>query len=141
MPFMAWNDRLIVGVGAIDGDHRELLSIMNMLYDGVNAGWERDVMESILKDLVNYTGYHFSREEELMKRYECPGALAHTMVHEQMTIWCRETQEKFHRGILPAPALQTVNYLKDWLFDHIMKEDRRLGRFLMEKGVAEVEVL
>jgi hemerythrin-like metal-binding protein len=134
MPFMSWNDRLMLGIGAVDDDHRKLVEILNALYDGVEAGLGKGALGRLLDELMSYTQYHFAREEALFARYDYPNALEHSFEHAMMAEWCAETQADFARGALTAPSLQVMSYLKDWLFDHIMNSDQRFGEWAREKG-------
>lgn len=135
MPFMSWNDRLKLGIEAVDDDHRKLVEILNTIYDGVEAGLSKETLGGLLDELVRYTQYHFAREEELFARHNYPYAGEHAFEHAMMTEWCAETQADFRREALTAPSLQVLSYLKDWLFDHIMDSDQRFGEWARQHGL------
>ena len=64
-----WNEIYELGIPEIDLQHKKLISISNELYDVATKG---DVnlkitMSKILKNLTDYTVYHFTSEEEFMK--------------------------------------------------------------------------
>jgi len=52
-----------------------------------------------------------------------------------MAAWARKTQEQFRNGQLAAPSLEVMNYLKDWLFDHVMGSDQKFVPYLDSKGI------
>ena len=62
-----WNDEYLLGVPEIDKQHKKLIAIANELYDVVTGDESalKEKMPSILKELTDYTEYHFSNEEEL----------------------------------------------------------------------------
>ena len=132
MPFIVWNDRLGVGIKEVDEDHRELVAMLNGLYDGIVAGLGREELKDLLDSLIEYTRVHFAREEELFVRFDYPDALRHTFQHESMAEWCADTRKALKEGTLTAPSLKVLDYLKDWLFDHIMDSDRRFGEWTLQ---------
>jgi len=134
MPFMVWNDKLSVGVAAVDADHRKLVAMINELYDGIAEGRGREALGSILDDLVAYTRFHFAREEKLFAATGYPGAVAHKKEHDSLTAQVLEIQERFRSGSLAAPSLEVLVFLKDWLFDHIIGSDRDFGPHLNAVG-------
>jgi len=77
MPFMVWNDQLSVSIEAIDTDHKQLVAILNELYDAIHAGHGREAVTEIIERLVDYTRYHFAREEELFSSTGYLDAAAH----------------------------------------------------------------
>jgi len=130
LTFMAWNDRLLTGIEAVDTDHRKLVEILNRLYGGMQSGLGREVLDDLFDELLDYTQYHFAREERLFERYDYPLALEHAFAHAKMAKWCTEARADFKRGELPGPSLQVLSYLKDWLFDHIMETDKRFAEYV-----------
>jgi hemerythrin len=125
MPFMVWNDRLSVGVAALDADHKKMVEIINELYDAILAGSGREKLDGLLDRLMDYARYHFVREEELFAKTEYPDAAAHKREHEEMAAWINTTC-KLHRGsTIPAPSLEVMIRLKDYFFDHILSSDQK----------------
>jgi hemerythrin len=55
MPLMTWTEKLSVGVGVLDEDHKKLVGMLNELYDAMQAGHGRDSLGRILNALVQYT--------------------------------------------------------------------------------------
>ena len=79
-----WNEIYELGIPEIDLQHKKLISISNELYDVATKG---DVnlkitMSKILKNLTDYTVYHFTSEEEFMKKYGYQGAPMHKIAHD-----------------------------------------------------------
>jgi hemerythrin-like metal-binding protein len=124
MPFIVWNDRLSVGIDTIDHDHRMLVSILNDLYGSVKTGREREDLVEILDRLVEYTKYHFEKEEDLFARVRYAEATAHKHEHDNMVAWVAEARDRLKSGSSTGMSLETVVYLKDWMFDHIITSDQ-----------------
>jgi len=127
MQFMVWNDRIGVGVEDVDADHKKLIAMINELYDAILAGSGRKKLSALLDRLVDYTRYHFAREEELFARTGYPDAAAHKQQHEEMAKWINTAWHRYRNSNIAAPSFEVMNYLKDWLFDHILGSDRKFA--------------
>lgn len=132
---MAWNDKLSVGVAKIDEDHKRLVCLINELYDGIIAGRSDELLGGILDELVAYTQYHFAREEKYCEKIRYISTDAHKKEHHSMILWVTDVQNRYRNQTLVAPSLEVMNYLKDWLFDHIIRSDKDLGDRLNALGV------
>lgn len=136
MSLIAWNDRLLVGVQAIDADHKRLVGLLNDLYDAIERGVGQEIVGEVLRELEDYTRGHFAREEALFLQTAYPGAAAHRQEHAGMCAWVEDMQTAWREGRLGAPSLRLVNHLKDWLFDHILGIDQQIVPFLRTAGLA-----
>ena len=134
MPFMAWNDRLSVGIKVIDDDHKRLLGLANELYDAIGANRGREVLGPILDGLVNYTRVHFAREEKFFAQTNYPEAATHKQKHEELMRQVLSIQERWNGGSNTL-TLETMTFLKDWLFDHILDCDGKYGPHLRQSGI------
>jgi hemerythrin len=135
MAFMVWNDRLMTGIAAIDGDHRKLVAMINELYEAILAGSSEEALHQILDRLVDYTCFHFSREEAFFTQVHYPEEQQHRAEHTRMVEWVKGIHAQVKEGTAIAPSLEVMNYLKDWLFDHILGSDQRYVACLRAAGV------
>ncbi len=134
MAFVEWSDDYIVNVREVDNQHRRLVSLVNDLHDAVQTDKSREIADKILSDLVNYAAYHFATEERFFDIYSYPDSPSHKKQHsdlfEQITI----LQNKYKSGEKVITA-EVMNYLRDWLHDHISGSDKLFGPFLNSKGI------
>jgi hemerythrin-like metal-binding protein len=135
MSLMKWSDSMSVGVAAADADHKKLVGMVNMLFDGVQAGKGRDAVGQILDGLINYTIEHFDREERYFAQTGYPGAAEHKAKHESLKSQVRAIQEKYKSEAELIVTLETMNFLKDWLINHIQGCDKEYAPYLNEKGI------
>ncbi len=135
MAFMVWNDRLMTGIAAIDSDHRRLLGIVNDLYEAIQEGQSHEQVTELMRMLTDYTRVHFAREERFFATTHYAGAAEHKAEHDGMVRWVAQIQAQVENGTAVAPSLEVMNYLKDWLFDHILGSDQRYVRHLTAAGV------
>lgn len=87
------------------------------------------LLGGVLDELVDYTKTHFGHEEEIMTGKAYPHYLNHKAEHDRFVKQVSDFQEKFKAGTLGL-SLQTMDFLRDWLFNHIMKVDQQLGKWI-----------
>ena len=68
MPLMTWTEKLSVGVGVLDDDHKRLVGMINELYDSMQAGHGKELLGRILHDLVEYTKVHLHVKKNFLRR-------------------------------------------------------------------------
>jgi len=135
MPFMIWDDKLSVGVEALDGDHKKMIALIDELHEAILAGRSKGDLGDIMAHLVEFTRNHFAQEEKLFARSDYPDAAAHKAEHDELAKWAIQTEIDFHHGTLAAPPLEVLNRMRDWLFDHVNGLDRGYGPHLNAAGI------
>lgn len=126
MTIFFWNDDLSVRNRFIDNDHRHLIGLLNSVYDAMNEGKGPEVVGPVLDDLIQYTQSHFKREENVMRRLHYAEYAAHKEEHDRLTEKALEMQRKFLSGETKL-TVDLLQFLFDWLFDHIIKVDTKLA--------------
>jgi hemerythrin len=135
MPLMKWSDEFSVGVGKFDSEHQQLMAMINELYDGMMAGNAADKIDEILNRLLAYTAEHFRHEEAVFEKYGYPDRAAHHGHHEQLKLQVVEFRNRAAQSKGCQFAIELSKFLKEWLLQHIQKEDKRYGAFLNTKGI------
>ncbi len=130
-PFMEWSDKLSVGVAQIDNEHKRLLALLNELNRALQSGTGLGALSGVLDGLVHYAAYHFAHEEDQIVRSGYPAYEAHRLQHRALTARVKEIFGEFQSGgeeaELPGEVLE---FLKTWLYHHIMESDRDFGAYL-----------
>ncbi len=134
MALMTWNGRLSVGVDKMDEQHHVLFEILNDLHAAMMKGNAGSITGSLLKNLVEYTRTHFTAEEGLMARTSYPGIVAHREQHRVLIKQVENYAERFERGEITL-NLHLLNFLRDWLTNHIQRMDHEYGPWMNERGV------
>ena len=130
MKTIVWDESLSVEVDEIDDDHRKLVDLFNMLSHSVEDEDAADYIDAVLEELISCTIWHFRHEERLMLKYKYEGFDEHKTEHNALIDSVKELQKKFHK----ANKLLTnedIEYLEDWLTEHILGQDMKLGFYLM----------
>jgi hemerythrin len=133
MSFMRWSDELSVHIKLVDEQHMKLVAMVNKIWDALRHANKNKVMASVLDELLDYTSYHFSTEEGLFRVHHYPDHLAHQREHKELTAEAVKLKERFNRGELQA--IEFLEFLKNWLNNHIIGSDKKFGPFLNSKGI------
>ena len=134
MSFIVWANMLSTGVTEQDNQHKRLIDLINQLNDAMKAGHGADITGKVLGELVNYTVMHFGFEEELMKQHHYSDIEAHKAEHARFVQTVSDFKQKFDAGGAVVTA-DIMEFLRDWLINHIMRTDKKLGQELNQAGV------
>jgi hemerythrin len=118
--YVAWKDVYSVGEESLDAQHKQILSIINDLYDAIEAGREYDDRKAILDRMVLYAMSHFRHEEQLMQACGYPDFENHKAQHDQM----RRRTAGLHANVTLVTGRDLLSFLKDWWTNHIQSEDK-----------------
>jgi hemerythrin len=134
MALISWSERMSVGVERIDKQHRQLIDLVNSLHAEMLAGRGLQALNEVFGDLIHYTKTHFAMEETLFRNHGYPQAQAHKQEHDELTEKAVALQREVSSG-RAALTLPTMNFLKDWLSNHILKTDMGYKSFFATKGI------
>jgi hemerythrin-like metal-binding protein len=133
MDLIAWNEEYSVGIESIDEQHKKLINIIRTLHDAIVDKNDLEALDEIVSELIDHTKYHFSYEEEVFEKYGYPDAENHKNEHAALTDRVVRLKADMNAGYIFI-GMELVNFLQDWLVDHIMASDKNFGPFLIEKG-------
>jgi len=133
MALMTWNSSYSVGVKALDSQHTVLFDILNDLHSAMIKGQAQAMTGPLLRKLVDYTRTHFSAEEKMLTASSYPGLANHRILHRDLMKQVEDYSARFERGEITL-NLKLLNFLSDWLTNHIKKVDHEYGPWLNEHG-------
>jgi hemerythrin len=134
MALIQWNDNLSVNVAVIDKQHQKLVSMINELSDAMKQGKGKDVSGKILNSLISYTATHFQTEEKYFDLYGYPEASNHKKEHLAFVQKVSKFKDDFEKGRLLL-TIELMNFLSDWLKNHITRTDKNYSPFFKAKGL------
>lgn len=134
MPLVNWNPSFSVKIVEIDLQHQKLFNMINTLHEAMSTGKSQEVLGKIFDDLAAYTRTHFAYEENLMQSKNYPGYPVHKRQHEDLIQQVANLQAKYKAGELSV-SIETRDFLRDWLVNHINGTDQKYVPFLTERGV------
>ena len=128
--FVAWNVSYEVGVPHVDKQHRQLVDLINSLYNaclGEKAELD-ETFTSVMKELVDYVMIHFKDEETIMEQINYPGLKEHKQKHELFVKEILKSVNAYNNGKQFVPN-SFVRFLCDWLFNHILIDDKTWAQY------------
>lgn len=121
MYFLKWKDEYKTNVTLVDNQHMELFKCYNRALSTYFDDYEKSY-KKMIEQLYNYSYYHFKTEE---------------LVYQSFGLECKEHKKKHNNFIDYIGNLRTkkmdkqidlaaLNYVRDWLIDHILIEDAQM---------------
>lgn len=129
MRMLDWNPAWETGIPKIDEQHRELFRQIEILMVAIHENEMTSCIPALMPILATYVGSHFSDEEAAMEASGYPELVAHRAVHDGMREKVRTLLLQFQSD----PTVMTdavLDFLMDWLINHINGEDRRMALYL-----------
>lgn len=137
MSFLSWRDEYRVGIAQIDAEHQYLFKLVNEFHDEHVQGGKSQKVLQVLTRLVAYSEEHFQHEEALMQKIGYPRLARQQDQHEKLFTSIFDLNEKLSQSSAKVDA-ETLRFLKDWLVEHIVREDMDIGDF-MKRQAAQAE--
>jgi hemerythrin len=131
---LTWNDTYSVGVRSLDDQHTVLFETLNDLHHAIMKGYAKRLTGQLLHDLVAYARDHFTAEESMLAIAQYPALAQHRIKHRDFNRQVTEYIERFERGELTL-NVHLLNFLRNWLTNHIQKEDRQYSSWLNQHGI------
>ena len=132
---MTWTKEMSVSVAVLDDDHKKLIDIINELHDGIMAGHNKEILSLVLTQLVDYTRFHFAREEEFFVKANYQDVSTHKMEHASFICRISNLQERFKTAPVVMLDLELMSFLRNWLLIHIQGSDKKYGPLLNTSGI------
>ncbi|MEN6294799.1 MAG: bacteriohemerythrin [Chloroherpetonaceae bacterium] len=132
MAFIFWTDEYSSKFEEVDNQHKFLIQIIDDLYLAFQKGEQKIIQSDLLFRLINYVHYHFAYEEGLMMQYKYHELDKHKIEHQRLTLKVLD----YYKDVKIKDkdiSLELLNFLKDWLSDHILKTDKEMGAWLSEQ--------
>lgn len=135
MALVTWDASYSVKVDRCDQDHKKLFSMINSLHDAMLAGKGAEKLSQLVKQLSDYTKYHFAAEEAMLEKTNYPALAAHRGEHQTFV----KQVQQFQQDLAEGKGGQTITvavFLNDWLTKHIKQTDQKYSAHLNSKGVS-----
>ena len=133
MAIMIWNETYSVGVRELDDQHKALIRMINEMQYAMNNDKGQEAISSIVKQMFDYMEVHFTTEEGYMQRCDYPGLLAHQQKHGEFRDKAKDLGDRVNSGEFVL-SFEIIQFLSDWLQNHIMVTDMKYTSLFKEKG-------
>ena len=132
-----WSSDLETGIRAIDLQHEELIGMLNELDAAHAGGCPQSVLDDVLQRLGTYVIFHFGTEEALMAGLPHNEEHARQHRHEHAGFIEKLAGLRAQGADNGRQTMETlIDYLNEWLYQHILKSDRELAALLNRKQAA-----
>ncbi|MDR1855621.1 MAG: bacteriohemerythrin [Desulfovibrio sp.] len=126
---LPWTRDLETGIPLIDNQHRMLCAYIDALARAVRRGSPMEDIRDIVANLKGYAASHFSTEERYFTRTSYPEAAKHVETHKRFVAKVAAVEADLGRpGSWVGPDL--LEFLKDWLQNHIRVTDHQYAPFV-----------
>ena len=127
-----WSEKYEIGIKEVDEQHKDIIDMLNRMHDALpKKNAVDDVIETITA-LAIYTKLHFKTEEAAMAEIGYPYLERQRKQHATLNQKVHGMVMKMNRGDVPS-VRETLAFLKQWLLDHIEKEDMLIKKFLQSR--------
>jgi len=127
MAIFIWNDSYKTGIDQIDEQHKKLVDILNALNEAITLEGNHQAVITLLDELIDYTQYHFTSEEEFMQSHEYDNIAyqEHQQTHQQFVAQIKQAQQDCHNNPEKASD-ELLDFLVQWLVNHILLTDKQM---------------
>jgi len=128
MSKIKWTKDFSVQNKDIDDQHKKWIKIYNnahyriMNFDLLND--KSNIGKDVLKEMIEFSGYHFSFEEQFMEKIGFAGIEEHKEKHKDFVKKLDKIALQMHQGILVLNS-EIIKVVENWFVDHILIEDQK----------------
>ena len=132
--FFHWSDEFATQVHFVDMEHKQLFTLINNLNNDLLQNKGDETLNQVIDELYAYTDYHFSNEEKHFKALEYPLREEHIKLHKAFLKQVLKFKRDFKAGSTSLSG-DIVAFLKNWLIEHILVEDKKYADLFKSNGL------
>lgn len=127
---IVWNQDLSVGVKSIDGQHQQLFTMANDLFEAGKTGKSKEKIGDLLNFLDAYTRQHFRDEESYMASIKYPGLAEQQTAHKNFVTELTKLKATYDTSGGNISVIINANQMVvEWLTKHISGMDKKIGAY------------
>lgn len=120
-----WKESFSVNVPDMDRQHQRFIALVSELSKiAEKQNIDDSSFQELFRELSSYAAKHFQEEESLLAKADFPELEQQKRHHQFFLAELERLDENFCRGDKTA-VRGMVEFLRDWLFSHILMEDRK----------------
>ncbi|MEG3617321.1 bacteriohemerythrin [Magnetovibrio sp. PR-2] len=120
---IVWTEDMSVGCKQLDDDHKILVQALNDFIEAVENDEGVFVTDGIFSVLLDYSNFHFAREEAIMEACGYADLDNHKQTHNSLKEQLLDARRRYMLN--PSPDLEDEirDFLLSWLQSHILVSD------------------
>ena len=130
---LEWQVQMSVGNDLIDSDHKYLIELINQIEESLGSMNRGQLAES-LDGLSRYSLTHFALEEKIAGAVGYPDVSRLHESHEELIDKLEQFRQELGSDWTTAAIRRFIALLRDWLINHVIKEDLRMKPFLAKRS-------
>lgn len=139
MALIEWDEqRYSTNIDRFDDQHQKLFEILNELHEAMERGEAEEKLGETLRELEEYTEYHFGDEEDFMQgcgyARDCSECFHdHHEMHTDFAQKVTDLRRKHEDG--EYITMEVLEFARDWLDSHIAgaNQDQSYGEYYAEE--------
>ena len=129
MKLIEWRDEFLLDIPSVDHEHRELIGLINELYDSYLARDSKLTTMDFLGELYAKIAAHFALEEKIMLEKGYDQYQDHKSEHEKLLDEICDFMDDFESDqTFPEGVFKEL--LETWFVSHFRNKDARLHKYL-----------
>jgi hemerythrin-like metal-binding protein len=129
MALFNWYKKYSVDNEELDEHHKKIFYVFNRLYDDCLGHEKPHCIDPLIEEMISYTNYHFSAEEQHMKNLGYNDIDKHIDAHRGFTQRILQLQQTADKDECETTK-ELIALLGDWLLHHIIEEDKKYAIYL-----------
>ncbi|MCK9280996.1 MAG: hemerythrin family protein [Melioribacteraceae bacterium] len=132
MKFIEFTEEASCSFEEIDNQHIKMIDIVNNMYNSILINDKEKVLKQF-DELISDLSAHFEYEEAIMKETKFQGYISHKLEHDRVLKHTKDDALDFKNGKINF-GTENMKSFKTWFYNHLDFNDKKLGKFLAEKG-------
>jgi len=125
---LIWRDDWTLGIDLLDEAHREIVRLINRLFDAS----EQSPLTARLDDLIALLRRHFATEERFLRAIDYDDTDDHCREHVLHMAEFVDLRRSVTLSGASALDADDQTSIRHWFFNHVVAQDRRFGVFYSE---------
>lgn len=119
-----WTEEFSVENEIIDNQHKQLIDMINELYEAFTKSQAKEIVLEILTKMAKYTIFHFQTESKLFKKFNYSDSETHNLEHQKFVEQVLEFKKRYKKGD-DLLSYDLMSFLQEWLANHIVVSDKK----------------
>ena len=129
-----WHPSYSVFIKELDEHHKKLIDLLNELYNAYLLDVHKEKVSEIIAELRRYTVEHFGLEEKYFNQFNFEGSQDHIKEHAFFIEKVKSFEADYQKNSTLA-SLQIINFLLDWITNHILNVDKEYINCFKQAGL------
>jgi hemerythrin len=132
---LEWDEKFAVNVKEIDDQHKTFIELINKMFEGLEGEHIQPIVDNTLTELPAFARDHFAVEEKYCELCDYAGSDELINEHKILKLKLDELlKERETADDIYAYYFELLHYLTDWLSDHMITIDVKMGPILNSHG-------